>query len=161
MGRLVERYPGYASASFTSPPHFMLHLGDYGSQGTIVLTVRRAYGRFKIYIVDEVHMLTSEAFNALLKTLEEPPEHVKFIFATTEANKVPSTILSRCQRFDFKRIPLEQAIVHLKSICEQEHLKIKDEALFGIAKAAQGSQRGQDHQPRPRQHRSQRAAAGA
>ncbi len=66
-----------------------------------------SYGRYKIYIVDEVHMLTTEAFNALLKTLEEPPEHVKFIFATTEANKVPATILSRCQRFDFKRISLE------------------------------------------------------
>ena len=63
-----------------------------------------SYGRYKIYIVDEVHMLTSDAFNALLKTLEEPPEHVKFIFATTEVHKVPATILSRCQRFDFKRI---------------------------------------------------------
>lgn len=100
-----------------------------------------AYGRFKIYIVDEVHMLTTEAFNALLKTLEEPPEHVKFIFATTEANKVPATILSRCQRFDFKRIPLELTMTNLKGICQKEKLKIDDDALYAIAKAAQGSMR--------------------
>ena len=100
-----------------------------------------AYGRFKIYIVDEVHMLTTEAFNALLKTLEEPPEHVKFIFATTEANKVPATILSRCQRFDFKRITMAVTIQNLKDICQKEHLKIDDSALFAIAKSAQGSMR--------------------
>ncbi len=100
-----------------------------------------AYGRYKIYIVDEVHMLTSEAFNALLKTLEEPPEHVKFIFATTESNKVPSTILSRCQRFDFKRIPVDAIASALKDICAKEKLKIDDAALFAIAKAAQGSMR--------------------
>jgi DNA polymerase III subunit gamma/tau len=100
-----------------------------------------AYGRYKIYIVDEVHMLTTEAFNALLKTLEEPPEHVKFIFATTEANKVPATILSRCQRFDFKRIPADTTIGNLKDICQKEKLKIDDAALFAIAKASQGSMR--------------------
>ena len=100
-----------------------------------------AYGRFKIYIVDEVHMLTTEAFNALLKTLEEPPEHVKFIFATTEANKVPATILSRCQRFDFKRISVETIMENLRSICTRENLKIDESALFAIAKAAQGSMR--------------------
>jgi len=100
-----------------------------------------SYGRFKIYIVDEVHMLTSEAFNALLKTLEEPPEHVKFIFATTEANKVPVTIISRCQRFDFKRISINAMIDNLKSICIKENFKADDEALFAIAKAAQGSMR--------------------
>ena len=100
-----------------------------------------AYGHYKIYIVDEVHMLTSEAFNALLKTLEEPPEHVKFIFATTESNKVPSTILSRCQRFDFKRIPVDAITLALKDICAKEKLKIDDAALFAIAKAAQGSMR--------------------
>lgn len=100
-----------------------------------------AYGRFKIYIVDEVHMLTTEAFNALLKTLEEPPEHVKFIFATTEANKVPATILSRCQRFDFKRIGVDTIIANLKAICAKEKLKIDDSALFAIAKAAQGGMR--------------------
>jgi DNA polymerase-3 subunit gamma/tau len=100
-----------------------------------------SYGRFKIYIVDEVHMLTSEAFNALLKTLEEPPEHVKFIFATTEANKVPVTIISRCQRFDFKRISLTAMTDNLKSICVKEGFKADDQALFAIAKAAQGSMR--------------------
>lgn len=100
-----------------------------------------AYGRFKIYIVDEVHMLTTEAFNALLKTLEEPPPHVKFIFATTESNKVPATILSRCQRFDFKRISVETTIENLRGICTKENLKIEESALFAIAKAAQGSMR--------------------
>ncbi len=99
------------------------------------------YGRYKVYIIDEVHMLTSEAFNALLKTLEEPPEYVKFIFATTEANKVPATILSRCQRFDFKRISIEITIAALKNICVKEGLKVDDEALFAIAKASQGSMR--------------------
>src|SRR3989338_7275590 len=74
-----------------------------------------SYGRYKIYIVDEVHMLTPEAFNALLKTLEEPPEHVKFIFATTDPNKVPLTIISRCQRFDFKRIPVKTIVELLTS----------------------------------------------
>lgn len=100
-----------------------------------------SYGRYKIYIVDEVHMLTSDAFNALLKTLEEPPEHVKFIFATTEVQKVPATILSRCQRFDFKRIPVEIIMDNLKNICVKENLKANEEALFAIAKAAQGSMR--------------------
>src|SRR5665213_2920591 len=100
-----------------------------------------SYGRYKIYIVDEVHMLTSDAFNALLKTLEEPPEHVKFIFATTEVHKVPATILSRCQRFDFKRIQVEIIMDNLKSICVKENLKANEEALFAIAKASQGSMR--------------------
>ena len=100
-----------------------------------------SYGRYKIYIVDEVHMLTSDAFNAFLKTLEEPPEHVKFIFATTEVHKVPATILSRCQRFDFKRIQVEVIMDNLKSICVKENLKANEEALFAIAKASQGSMR--------------------
>ncbi|MEI7998579.1 MAG: DNA polymerase III subunit gamma/tau [Candidatus Omnitrophota bacterium] len=99
------------------------------------------YGKYKIYIVDEVHMLTSEAFNALLKTLEEPPPHVIFIFATTEANKVPATILSRCQRFDFKRISLEAISANLKEISVKEGFKVQEEALFAIAKAAGGSMR--------------------
>ena len=98
-----------------------------------------SYGRYKIYIVDEVHMLTTEAFNALLKTLEEPPEHVKFIFATTDPNKVPPTIISRCQRCDFKRIPLKLAAESLAKICEAEKFKIEQEALYAIAKACQGS----------------------
>src|SRR5271168_1257967 len=100
-----------------------------------------SYGRYKIYIVDEVHMLTSDAFNALLKTLEEPPEHVKFIFATTEVHKVPATILSRCQRFDFKRIQVEVIMANLRSICIKENLKANEESLFAIAKASQGSMR--------------------
>lgn len=100
-----------------------------------------SYGRYKIYIVDEVHMLTTEAFNALLKTLEEPPEHAKFIFATTEANKVPVTIISRCQRFDFKRIATAAMTDALKAICKKEDLKADDESLFAIAKSAQGSMR--------------------
>jgi DNA polymerase-3 subunit gamma/tau len=100
-----------------------------------------SYGRFKIYIIDEVHMLTMEAFNALLKTLEEPPAHVKFIFATTEPNKVPSTIISRTQRFDFKRIGIQHIGGALAKIAKQEKLKIDEEALFAIAKAAQGSLR--------------------
>jgi DNA polymerase-3 subunit gamma/tau len=100
-----------------------------------------SYGRYKIYIVDEVHMLTSDAFNALLKTLEEPPEHVKFIFATTEVHKVPATILSRCQRFDFKRISVEVIMANLKNICIKENLKANEEAIFAIAKASQGSMR--------------------
>ena len=83
-----------------------------------------SYGRFKIYIVDEVHMLTTEAFNALLKTLEEPPAHVKFIFATTAVHKVPATILSRCHRFDFKRIPLSKIAEALQAISQKENLKI-------------------------------------
>lgn len=100
-----------------------------------------SYGRYKIYIVDEVHMLTNEAFNALLKTLEEPPEHVKFIFATTGPNKVPATIISRCQRFDFKRVSLNTIADMLAGIATKEALKIDQDALFAIAKAAQGSLR--------------------
>ncbi len=99
------------------------------------------YGRYKIYIVDEVHMLTTEAFNALLKTLEEPPEHVKFIFATTDVNKVPETIISRCQRFDFKRISSKTIIQLLAEICKKENFQIDAEALLAIARAAQGSLR--------------------
>ena len=97
--------------------------------------------KYKIYIVDEVHMLTTEAFNALLKTLEEPPEHVKFIFATTEPHKVPATILSRCQRFDFKRIPVDQIIAQLRLICEKEGIQIDEESLLILAKKADGSLR--------------------
>lgn len=97
--------------------------------------------RFKIYIIDEVHMLTNEAFNALLKTLEEPPPHVKFIFATTQAYKVPPTILSRCQRFDFRRISTKDIFENLKKIIKEEGLDIKDDALALIAKYSDGSMR--------------------
>ena len=93
----------------------------------------------KIYIIDEVHMLSTQAFNALLKTLEEPPPHIKFIFATTEVNKIPITVLSRCQRFDLKRIRFEDILSHLRSISDKEKLLIQDEALNVIAKSADGS----------------------
>lgn len=97
--------------------------------------------KYKVYIIDEVHMLTKEAFNALLKTLEEPPVHVIFVFATTEIHKVPSTILSRCQRFDFRRIATEEIIHHLKNIANTENIKIDDDALLTIAKKGDGSMR--------------------
>ena len=97
--------------------------------------------RYKIYIIDEVHMLSRNAFNALLKTLEEPPSHVKFIFATTEIQKVPVTVLSRCQRFDLKRIPTELLASHFGGITAKEGAEIEDEALQLIARAAEGSVR--------------------
>lgn len=97
--------------------------------------------RYKIYIIDEVHMLSTSAFNALLKTLEEPPPHVKFIFATTELRKIPVTILSRCQRFDLKRIGTEMLAQHLKNICAKESVQAEDAALTLIATAAEGSVR--------------------
>lgn len=98
-------------------------------------------GKMKVYIIDEVHMLTTEAFNALLKTLEEPPEHVKFIFATTESHKVPLTILSRCHRFQFKRIPLKEVSEKLQEIAKKEKLKAEKNALFLISQASEGSLR--------------------
>lgn len=98
-------------------------------------------GKYKIFIIDEVHMLSNGAFNALLKTLEEPPEHVIFIFATTEVNKVPQTILSRVQRFDFKRLTVEQIRSRLRYICEQEGINATDEALDIFAEKADGSMR--------------------
>ncbi len=100
-----------------------------------------SYGKFKIYIIDEVHMLTAEAFNALLKTLEEPPAHVKFILATTAPHKVPATIISRCQRFDFKRISLQTLVQTLTKISEQEKINVEPQAFFAVAKAAEGSLR--------------------
>lgn len=93
----------------------------------------------KVYIIDEVHMLTTEAFNALLKTLEEPPAHVLFILATTEVGKLPTTILSRVQRFDFKQATLEQIKLALKNICDKEKLKLSDEILTLIAQSSEGS----------------------
>lgn len=97
--------------------------------------------RYKIFIIDEVHMLSTSAFNALLKTLEEPPAHVKFIFATTEPHKVPITILSRCQRFDFKRIPLQMIVGQLRHIVGQEGVNISEAALGAIARKGDGSMR--------------------
>jgi len=98
-------------------------------------------GKYKVYIIDEVHMLTQAAFNALLKTLEEPPKYVVFILATTEVHKVPSTILSRCQRFDFKNIEMTQIEDNLKSIIKKESLNITDEAITAIARTAEGGMR--------------------
>lgn len=100
-----------------------------------------SYGRYKVYIVDEVHMLSAGAFNALLKTLEEPPGHAKFIFATTNPEKVPATVLSRCQRFDFGRIPLRMIISKLEKIAKAEKLDISGDAVLSIAKASDGSMR--------------------
>ena len=97
--------------------------------------------RYKIYIIDEVHMLSKSAFNALLKTLEEPPAHVKFLFATTEVDKLPVTVLSRTQRFDLKRIPTPLLQQHYASICRREAIEAEDEALYMIASAAEGSAR--------------------
>jgi DNA polymerase-3 subunit gamma/tau len=97
--------------------------------------------RYKIYIIDEVHMLSKAAFNALLKTLEEPPEHVKFLFATTEVNKVPVTVLSRCQRFDLRRIPAEKLAAHFAEVSKAEGVEVEPEALGMIARAAEGSAR--------------------
>jgi DNA polymerase-3 subunit gamma/tau len=100
-----------------------------------------ASSRYKIYIIDEVHMLTKEAFNALLKTLEEPPPHVIFVFATTETHKVPATILSRCQRFDFRRLSLRNITDNLRRIASMEGIRISDAGLALIAEASEGSVR--------------------
>jgi DNA polymerase-3 subunit gamma/tau len=100
-----------------------------------------AKSRYKIYIIDEVHMLTKEAFNALLKTLEEPPPHIIFVFATTEPHKVPATILSRCQRYDFKRIPFREVTGSLKRIVEEEQIQISQRGLLSIARESEGSLR--------------------
>jgi DNA polymerase-3 subunit gamma/tau len=102
---------------------------------------RPVFGRYKVYIIDEVHMLSTQAFNALLKTLEEPPEHVKFIFATTEIRKVPVTVLSRCQRFDLRRIKADDLIEHFGKIAATEGAQLEDGALRLIARAADGSVR--------------------
>lgn len=100
-----------------------------------------AHGKFKIYIIDEVHMLSNAAFNALLKTLEEPPPHIKFLFATTEPQKVLATILSRCQRFDLRRIPSNLLVNHLKQIAQAEKVKVDDAGLAAIARGAEGGLR--------------------
>src|SRR3954467_2171678 len=102
---------------------------------------RPVSGRYKVYIIDEVHMLSTAAFNALLKTLEEPPPHVKFVFATTEIRKVPVTVLSRCQRFDLRRIDSAELAAYLATLAEKEKVKIEEGALALIARAAEGSAR--------------------
>ncbi|MDP6380345.1 MAG: DNA polymerase III subunit gamma/tau, partial [Phycisphaerae bacterium] len=105
------------------------------------ISLQPARARFKIYYIDEVHMLTPPAFNALLKTLEEPPEHVKFIFSTTQPEKMPATIHSRCQRFDFRAVSSEKIADHLAAICKQEKAKADAEALRVIARQGRGSVR--------------------
>ncbi|MDE7430282.1 MAG: DNA polymerase III subunit gamma/tau, partial [Lachnospiraceae bacterium] len=100
-----------------------------------------AEGRFKVYIIDEVHMLSIGAFNALLKTLEEPPSYVIFILATTEVHKIPITILSRCQRYDFRRITIETIVERLRELMEQEQVQVEEKALRYVAKNADGSMR--------------------
>lgn len=99
------------------------------------------HGKYKLYIIDEVHMLSTSAFNALLKTLEEPPPHLMFIFATTEVHKVPATILSRCQRFDFRRMEIDTIVSQLSKIAVHEHISIDEESLIAIARKADGSMR--------------------
>jgi DNA polymerase-3 subunit gamma/tau len=119
------------------------HTGVQNIRDAIIETVsyRAAQARYKIFIIDEVHMLSTSAFNALLKTLEEPPAHVKFLFATTEIRKVPVTVLSRCQRFDLRRIEPEVMISHLKSVADKEGAEIAEEALALITRASEGSVR--------------------
>ncbi|MCX5677202.1 MAG: DNA polymerase III subunit gamma/tau, partial [Planctomycetota bacterium] len=102
---------------------------------------RPARARYKIYYIDEVHMLSRSAFNALLKTLEEPPEHVVFLFSTTEPERLPATILSRCQRFDFRAVPAERIAEHLQHICKKEKVKADADALAAIAREGRGSVR--------------------
>ena len=102
---------------------------------------RPSRSRYKVYYIDEVHMVTTQAFNALLKTLEEPPEYVKFMFATTEPEKIPATILSRCQRFDFRNISTSVIADYLKTLCEREKVNSSDDGLFRVARAASGSMR--------------------
>jgi len=102
---------------------------------------RPARCRYKVYIIDEVHMLSNSAFNALLKTLEEPPPHVKFIFATTDPHKLPATVQSRCQRYDFRRIPLRLVVARLREIIREAKVEMSDEALFVLAREGEGSMR--------------------
>ncbi len=105
------------------------------------VSYRPTSGKYKVYIIDEVHMLSTSAFNALLKTLEEPPSHVIFIFATTEPHKIPYTILSRCQRFDFKRIMATDMAPHLEAICKKENIEITQKGILTLCRAADGSLR--------------------
>ncbi len=119
------------------------HTGVDNIRETIIASAYNtpARGRFKVFLIDEVHMLSKNAFNALLKTLEEPPSHVKFILATTEPEKVLPTILSRCQRYDFRNIPAREIAGHLKAICGTERIEADDDALLLVAKAGAGSMR--------------------
>ena len=102
---------------------------------------RPTKGRYKVFVIDEVHMLSNSAFNALLKTVEEPPDYVKFIFCTTEINKIPITILSRCQKFQLHRVSKEKIILNLKKIVDLEKIKVSEDALINIARFSEGSVR--------------------
>lgn len=102
---------------------------------------RPSQSRYKVYIIDEVHMLSPSAFNALLKTLEEPPPHARFVLATTEPHRIPATVLSRCQRFDFRRIPVAEIAAHLTHIAAEEGYQLEEAAVFAIARSAQGCMR--------------------
>ncbi len=119
------------------------HTGVDNVRENIIEGVRFAPNKltYKVYIIDEVHMLSTSAFNALLKTLEEPPAHALFILATTEVHKVPQTIVSRCQRFDFKRIPAKEIVARMKEICKEEKVAVTDEVLFEIARLSEGCAR--------------------
>jgi DNA polymerase-3 subunit gamma/tau len=119
------------------------HTGVDNVREHIIESVRFAPNTlaYKVYIIDEVHMLSSSAFNALLKTLEEPPAHAIFILATTEIHKVPPTIVSRCQRFDFTRIPAKEIVARLKELCKEEGVRVAEEVLFEIARYAEGCER--------------------
>ena len=98
-------------------------------------------GKYRVYIIDEVHMLSNSAFNALLKTLEEPPPHVVFIFATTEIHKIPATILSRCQHYNFRRIARTEIVERLRHVVEQDQIVIEERSLMALARASEGSMR--------------------
>ncbi len=98
-------------------------------------------GRYKVYVIDEVHMLSGGAFNALLKTLEEPPPHAIFVLATTEIHKIPATVLSRCQRHEFRRVPIDEIVANLKQIAASEHIQVDDEAFALIARQSAGGMR--------------------
>ena len=108
-----------------------------------------ARDRFKIWIIDEVHMLSTGAFNALLKTLEEPPPRVKFVFATTEYHKIPDTILSRCQQYDFRLIPARELVAHLRQVADGEGIQVSDDTLARLARTAEGSARDASEPLRP------------
>ncbi len=143
-----EDNPDIAGAIFTGQDTDVFEIDAASNRGVddarevIANSVYRPLrGHYKIYIIDEVHMLTREAFNALLKTMEEPPEHVKFILCTTEPHKVPPTIQSRCQRFDFRNIPAEQIEGHLRHVVQSEGLEAEPELIAAVARLGNGSMR--------------------
>ena len=143
-----DRKDDIADAIFTGQDTDVIEIDAASNTGvdhTRELIANSAYrpmrGRYKVYIIDEVHMLSMQAFNALLKTMEEPPEHVKFILCTTEAHKVPATIQSRCQRFDFRNIPVASIAEHLKTLVKSEDFEAEDELVFTLARLGNGSMR--------------------